>query len=94
MKQDVLQQIEGYDRILRERAVCRRYGQDFLLGRASVQRILEGLHPPQSGQRHADRDGPLPAGVDGRQGPFGRTDWHRRLQCVVMRAAPRAVACR
>lgn len=47
MKQDILRQIEGYDRILRERAVCRRYGQDFLRGRAPVQRILEGLHPPR-----------------------------------------------
>jgi ferredoxin-NADP reductase len=45
MRPDILTKIEGYDRIVREREICRKYGTDFGVERGAVEAYVKRLHP-------------------------------------------------
>jgi len=45
MKADILTRIEGYERILREREICGKYGADFRVEQGDVQDYVRRLHP-------------------------------------------------
>jgi len=45
MRPDILTRIEGYDRIVRERELCRKYGTDFSVERGAVEEYVRRLHP-------------------------------------------------
>ncbi len=45
MRPDILTKIEGYDRVVRERETCRKYGTDFSVERGAVEEYVRRLHP-------------------------------------------------
>lgn len=47
MKQDFVQKIEGYDEIVRERAICRKYGLDYTAEGGKIRLFINRLHPPR-----------------------------------------------
>jgi len=42
---DVMRDIEGYDAVLKEIEIARRYGTDYTAQQGKVKRIIESLHP-------------------------------------------------
>jgi len=47
MKQEIFSQIEGYDEIARERAVCRKFGLDYAVEAGKIRSFINRLHPPR-----------------------------------------------
>ncbi|MBM4315170.1 MAG: 2Fe-2S iron-sulfur cluster binding domain-containing protein [Deltaproteobacteria bacterium] len=47
MKQDFVQKIEGYDEIVREREVCRKFGLDYAGEAGKIRSFINRLHPPR-----------------------------------------------
>ena len=45
MKRDILRSIEGYDRVVREREICRKYGLDYTDEGGKSRSIIDRLHP-------------------------------------------------
>ena len=45
MKQDFVRKIEGYDEIVRERAICRKYGLDYSAEGGKIRSFIDRLHP-------------------------------------------------
>jgi ferredoxin-NADP reductase len=45
MKQEVLEQFEGYAEVMQDIEVCRKYGPDYSIDRGSVERTVNLLHP-------------------------------------------------
>ena len=45
MKRDILQSIEGYDRVVREREICRKYGLDYTDEGGKIRSFIDRLHP-------------------------------------------------
>lgn len=54
MKQDFVRKIEGYDEIVRERAVCRKYGLDYSAEGGKIRSFIDRLHPPRLMLRVSD----------------------------------------
>ena len=45
MNSEILKQLDGYDNVINEREVLKRYGYDYRLDRGFVRKYLERLHP-------------------------------------------------
>jgi hypothetical protein len=45
MNSEILKQLDGYDNVINEREVLKRYGYDYRLDRGFVKKYLERLHP-------------------------------------------------
>jgi len=44
---DIKQQIKGYQEVLQEAEICRKYGRDYEAEKGLYTRVLERLHPPK-----------------------------------------------
>jgi len=47
MKQELLEQFEGYDKVRREIEISRKFGDDFSLEKGQVAEYVNRLHPSQ-----------------------------------------------
>jgi ferredoxin-NADP reductase len=54
MNQELIQQIEGYNEIAGELAVCRKYGIDYTLEKGKVRELVNRLHPSRMKLRVSD----------------------------------------
>jgi ferredoxin-NADP reductase len=54
MKLEVFRHIEGYDEIVRERAICRKYGLDYSAEGGKIRSFIDRLHPPRLMLRVSD----------------------------------------
>ena len=54
MKRDILRSIEGYDRVVREREVCRKYGLDYTDEGGRIRSLIDRLHPSRLNLRVSD----------------------------------------
>lgn len=47
MRQDIIKQIAGYDRVVAEIEAARKYGNDFAADRGAAEACVQRLHPPR-----------------------------------------------
>lgn len=45
MKQELIEKIEGYDRVVTEMEICRKFGMDYSVEKGQVQEYISRLHP-------------------------------------------------
>jgi len=54
MTTKVIQEFDGYDDVVRDIEVCRKYGVEYTFDKDSVDQYINRLHPPQLGLRVSD----------------------------------------
>ena len=54
MKQELLEKIEGYDTVVREMEICRKFGMDYSVEKGQVQEYVSRLHPDRLSLRVSD----------------------------------------
>ncbi len=54
MNKEILRQIDGYEEVIKEQDICRKYGIDFSLEKGKVHECVERLHPSRMHLRVTD----------------------------------------
>jgi len=54
MTKNVIEEFDGYNHIIQDIEVCRKYGVDYTLDKDSVDQYINRLHPPQLRHRVSD----------------------------------------